>query len=82
MTATTASTTCGASRWNTTVPRVVAITTCTTKAPAEPSQTAKGRPRVDITSEATMVLSGSSPTKITAKTAPMTARFTWGRSAR
>src|SRR5215471_20688197 len=63
ITATTASTIRGASRWNTTVPSVVAITTCTRKAPAEPSQTANGCPQVDITSAATMVLSGSSPTK-------------------
>ena len=55
---------------------VVAITTCTANAAVAPSQTAKGRPRVAMTREANMVLSGSSPRKITGKTAATTARFT------
>ena len=46
---------------------VVAITTCTANAAVAPSQTAKGRPRVAMIREANMVLSGSSPRKITAE---------------
>src|SRR5258707_1379076 len=57
-------------------PTVVAITTCTAKAAGAPTQTAKGRPRVATTREANMVLSGSSPGKITGKTAAATAGFT------
>ena len=47
----------------------MAITTRTAKAAVAPIQTAKGRPRVAMTREANMVLSGSSPRKITGKTA-------------
>jgi hypothetical protein len=55
-------------------PTVVAITTCTAKAAVAPSRRAKGWPRVAMTRvamtrEANMVLSGSSPRKITGKTA-------------
>ena len=51
---------CG-NRWNSATPMVTAITTWTAKAAAAPSHTMKGRPRVDITSDANIVLSGSSP---------------------
>jgi hypothetical protein len=40
-----------------------------------PSQTAPGRPRVDMTREANIVLSGSSPRKMTGNTAAAMARF-------
>jgi len=50
-------------------PTVMAITTRTAKAAVAPIQTAKGRPRVAMTREANMVLSGSSPRKITGRTA-------------
>ena len=39
------------------------------KGPGRPSQTKRGLPRVDMTSEANMVLSGSSPRKMIGKTA-------------
>src|SRR5580692_1084606 len=50
-------------------PTVAALTTCTKNAPAAPSHTASGRPRVAMTRLANMVLSGSSPMKMTGKTA-------------
>ena len=46
------------------------------KAPAAPSQTENGLPRVDNTRDANMVLSGSSPMKMIGKTATTTAKFT------
>ena len=55
---------------------VMAITTWTRKAPAAPIHTDNGLPRVDMTSEANMVLSGSSPTKMMGKTAAMIAMCT------
>ena len=55
---------------------VTAMATWTTNAAAAPSQTEKGWPRVAMTSEANMVLSGSSPMKMTGKTAAAMARFT------
>lgn len=55
---------------------MTAIVACTTKAPAAPSQTENGfHPRVDITSEANIVLSGNSPKKITGKTVATTTKF-------
>ena len=55
---------------------VEAITTWTRKAPAAPIHTESGLPRVDMTSEANMVLSGNSPTKMIGKTAAMIAMCT------
>jgi hypothetical protein len=55
-------------RWKRVTPTVTAITAGTTKAPAAPSQTAKGLPCDDITSEANIVLSGNSPRKMIGKT--------------
>ena len=52
------------------------MTTWTEKAAAAPSQTEKGRPRVDMTKEANIVLSGSSPKKMIGYTATMTASCT------
>ena len=51
-------------------------TTWTRKAPAAPNHTKRGLPRVDMTSEANMVLSGNSPMKMIGKTATMMAKFT------
>ena len=62
-------------------PIVTAITTCTKKAPAAPNHTESGFPRVARTSDANIVLSGSSPMKMTGKTAAMTASDTATRSA-
>src|SRR5580704_3495538 len=76
MAATTASTArCGRMR-NRATPMVTAIATWTRKAPAAPSQTENGLPRVDNTRDANMVLSGSSPMKMIGKTATTTAKFT------
>ena len=47
----------------------------TTKAPAAPSQTARGPPRVDITREVNIVLSGKSPKKMIGKTVAAMARL-------
>ncbi len=57
-------------------PTVVAMTTCTTKAPAAPSHTCRGRPRVAMTRLANMVLSGSSPMKMMGNTASAISGFT------
>ena len=54
---------------------VTAMTTCTTNALAAPSHTARGRPRDARTSDANIVLLGSSPKKITGNTARMIAGF-------
>src|SRR3979411_502737 len=56
-------------------PTVVAMATWTAKAPAAPNHTARGRPVDANTRDANMVLSGSSPTKITGKTAATMANF-------
>src|SRR6476620_4818759 len=55
---------------------VVAMTACTKNAIAAPIQTKNGLPRVAITRLAIIVLSGSSPMKITGKTATAIARLT------
>jgi len=78
MTATTPASTRSGRTWKRATPTVTAMTAWTTKAPAAPSHTDHGLPRVDITSEANIVLSGSSPTKITGKTAATMARFVCG----
>ena len=54
---------------------VVAMTTWTRKAAAAPAHTASGLPRVDMTKDANIVLSGSSPTKMIGNTAAATAKF-------
>ncbi len=48
---------------------LTAIATCTANASAAPIQTASGRPRDARMSDANIVLSGSSPKKISGKTA-------------
>ncbi len=63
-------------RWNSATPIVTAITTWTANAVAAPSHTMKGRPRVDMTNDANIVLSGSSPKKMIGKTATMTSSCT------
>jgi hypothetical protein len=50
---------------------VTAIATWTANAVAAPSQTALGRPRKDKTSDANIVLSGSSPMKMIGNTVAM-----------
>ncbi len=55
---------------------VTAITTWTANATAAPAQTTAGRPRVDITNDANIVLSGSSPRKMIGNTAMATAGCT------
>ena len=63
-------------RWKRATPIVTAMATWTTNAVAAPSQTENGRPRVDMTMEANIVLSGSSPRKMIGKTAAAMAMFT------
>jgi hypothetical protein len=53
-------------------PTLTAMATCTAKAATAPSHTMAGRPLVDRTSDANIVLSGSSPGKTTGKTATRT----------
>jgi hypothetical protein len=73
-TATTASTRrCGRTA-NSVAPTVTAIATWTVKARAAPAHTALGLPRVAISSDANIVLSGSSATKMIGKTAAAIAR--------
>src|SRR6202012_4876587 len=76
MPATTASRTWCGRRWNSATPIVTAMTTWTAKPAAEPTQTNRGRPRVDMTRDANIVLSGSSPMKMIGKTAKTTAKST------
>ncbi len=66
---------CG-SRWKMATPMVTAMTTCTAKAAAAPSHTTNGRPRVERTRDANIVLSGSSPRKMIGKTAKTTSSCT------
>ena len=56
-------------------PIVVAMTTCTRNAAAAPNHTAIGFPRDARTSDANIVLSGSSPKKMTGKTAAAIAKL-------
>jgi hypothetical protein len=58
------------------------MTTWTRNADAAPTQTATGLPRVARTSEANIVLSGSSPRKTIGKTARMIAMCTSGAAFR
>ena len=69
-------------RWKRATPMVTAMTTWTRNAPAAPIHTANGLPRVAMTSEANMVLSGSSPKKMIGKTAKTTATFDGAPSRR
>jgi len=73
-TATTASTRrCGKTA-KSVAPTVTAIPTWIVKARAAPTHTALGRPRVAISSDANIVLSGNSATKMIGKTAAAIAR--------
>jgi len=66
--------------WNSPTPMLTAITTCTKNAEAAPSHTENGLPRVAITSETNIDLSGSSPMKTAGKTVAMIASRTAMRS--